>query len=41
MKKNISFEKKLEFPTMIGEVTSISLDHNLTFINQSNIIIKI
>lgn len=37
MKKNISFEKKLEFPTMIGEVTSISLDHNLTFINQSNI----
>ena len=37
MKKNISFEKKLEFPTMIGEVTSISLEHNLNFINQSNI----
>ena len=37
MKKTISFEKKIEFPTMIGEITSISLDHNLKFINNSNI----
>ena len=29
MRKVISFDKKLEFKTMIGEVTSISLDPNL------------
>lgn len=37
MKKTISFEKKIEFPSMIGEITSISLDHNLKFIDPSNI----
>lgn len=37
MKKIISFEKKIEFPTMIGEVTSISLDHDLKFIDENNI----
>lgn len=37
MKKTISFEKKIDFPTMIGEITSISLDHNLKFVDQSNI----
>lgn len=37
MKKIISFEKKIEFPSMIGEVTSISLDHNLKFIDNYNI----
>lgn len=37
MKKTISFEKKVEFPSMIGEITSISLDHNLKFIDSSNI----
>lgn len=37
MKKIISFEKKLEFPSMIGEITAISLDHDLKFINESNI----
>lgn len=31
MKKIISFEKKLEFPSMVGEITSISLDHTLEF----------
>lgn len=33
MKKTISFEKKLEFPSMVGEITAISLDHTLKFIN--------
>lgn len=37
MKKTISFEKKIDFPTMIGEITSISLDHNLKFVDESNI----
>lgn len=37
MKKTISFEKKIDFPTMIGEITSISLDHNLKFVDQSNV----
>ena len=38
MKKIISFDKKIEFPSMIGEVTSISLDKNLKFKDESNII---
>ena len=37
MKKTISFEKKIEFPSMIGEITSISLDHTLKFIDTYNI----
>lgn len=37
MKKTISFEKKIEFPSMIGEITSISLDHNLQFVDSYNI----
>lgn len=37
MKKIISFEKKLDFSSMIGEITAISLDHNLKFIDDSNI----
>ena len=37
MKKIISFEKKIEFPSMIGEVTSISLEHDLTFVDGNNI----
>ena len=35
MKKVISFEKKLDFPSMIGEITSISLDHQIEFKNSS------
>lgn len=38
MKKIISFDKKIEFPSMIGEVTSISLDKDLKFKDESNII---
>ena len=37
MKKTISFEKKIEFPSMIGEITSISLEHNLQFVDSYNI----
>lgn len=37
MKKIISFEKKLDFPSMVGEVTAISLDHNLKFVDGSNV----
>lgn len=37
MKRIISFEKKLEFPSMVGEITSISLEHTLQFINSSSI----
>lgn len=35
MKKIISFEKKIEFPTMLGEITSISLEKELNFISQT------
>ena len=37
MKKTVSFDKKIDFPTMIGEITEVSLDHNLKFINESSI----
>lgn len=37
MRKVISFDKKLEFKTMIGEVTSISLDPNLKFSDDNDI----
>lgn len=37
MKKLISLNKKIEFPTMIGEVTAISLEPTLTFIDESNV----
>lgn len=37
MKKIISFEKEINFSSMIGEITSISLDHTLSFID-SNLI---
>lgn len=37
MKKTISFEKKIEFPSMIGEITAISLEHNLKFTDSNSI----
>ena len=37
MKKTITFEKKIEFPSMIGEISSISLDHNLKFTDCNNV----
>ena len=37
MKKNISFEKKIEFPTMIGEICAISLEQDLKFVDESTI----
>ena len=38
MKKIISFDKNLEFNSMIGDISSISLDHTLKFTDRSNII---
>lgn len=37
MKKTVSFEKKIEFPSMIGEITSISLEHSLDFVDANSI----
>ncbi len=37
MKKTISFEKKIEFPSMIGEITAIDLEHTLQFTDCSTI----
>ena len=37
MKKKVTFEKKINFPTMIGEITAISLEHNLKFVNESEV----
>ena len=36
MKKIVSFEKELDFPSMIGEITSISLDQQIEFNNSSS-----
>lgn len=37
MKKNVSFEKEIEFSSMIGDITSISLDHSLEFVSKNQI----
>lgn len=37
MKKTVTFNKDLEFPTMIGEIVEIALDDNLKFVDSSNI----
>ena len=37
MKKNVSFEKTIEFPTMIGEVSAISLEKELQFVDASTV----
>lgn len=37
MKKIISFEKEIDFPSMIGEISSISIDSSLKFIDESNV----
>ncbi len=37
MKKVISFDKEILFPTMIGEITAISLDQTLKFLTKNDI----
>ena len=37
MKKTVSFTKDLEFPMQIGEITQITLENDLKFIDQNNI----
>ncbi len=37
MQKKVAFDKKIEFPTMIGEISAISLDQELEFIDETSI----
>lgn len=37
MQKKVTFDKKIEFPTMIGEISAISLDQELAFIDNTSI----
>ena len=37
MKKKQTIDKKIEFPSMIGEISAISLEHKLDFIDEKNI----
>lgn len=37
MKKTVTFKKRIELPNMIGKITAISLDEDLSFIDQENI----
>lgn len=37
MRKNVNFEKRIDFPTMVGEISAISLEEDLKFINESSI----
>ena len=37
MRKNVSFEKRIDFPTLVGEISAISLEEDLKFINESSI----
>lgn len=37
MKKIVTFEKEIEFPTMIGEISEIDLDQDLKFIDENSI----
>ena len=32
MKKKVAFQKQIEFPTMIGEISAISLEQDLHFV---------
>ena len=38
MKQIISLEKEIAFKTMIGEISSISLEHTLKFVTDANIL---
>lgn len=37
MKKKVTFEKKVELSTKVGEITAISLEPDLTFVDDKNI----
>lgn len=37
MKKKVAFQKEIQFPTMIGEISAISLENELKFVDGSNI----
>lgn len=38
MKKTVTFERRINFPTMIGEISAISLEEKLKFVDQMNIV---
>ena len=37
MKKKINIEKRIDFPTMVGEITAISLEKDLKFVSEDEI----
>ena len=37
MKKKVTFDKSMEFPSMIGQISAISLDSALRFVDEANI----
>lgn len=37
MQKKVTFDRKIELPTIIGEITAISLDQELEFVDECNI----
>lgn len=37
MKKKVTFDKSMEFPSMIGQISAISLDSALRFVDETNI----
>ena len=37
MKKKINIEKRIDFPTMVGEISAISLEKDLKFISEDEI----
>ena len=37
MEKKVTFEKEIQFPTMIGEISAISLEPNLKFLDENTI----
>ena len=37
MKKKVTFDKSMEFPSMIGQISAISLDSALRFVDESSI----
>ena len=37
MEKKVTFEKKIQFPTMIGEISAIALEPNLKFVDDANV----
>lgn len=37
MERKVTFDKQVDFPTMIGEISAISLEPNLSFVDESSV----